>query len=71
MELTPELEEAVTETLFTLRNLRMQELGLGQKSRRYAVGFREVRRGRMSVQGALGRFKQCLPEYDALGRASV
>ena len=44
MELTPELEEAVTETLFTLRNLRMQELGLGQKSRRYAVGFREVRR---------------------------
>ena len=43
-QVTPELEEAVTETLYTLRRLRMQELGLGQKSTRYAVGFREVSR---------------------------
>jgi len=44
MQLTPELEAAVTETLFTLRRLRIQEMGMGQKSRRYAVGFREVAR---------------------------
>jgi len=44
MQLTPELEQSVTDTLFTLRRLRMQDLGMGQKSRRYAVGFREVAR---------------------------
>lgn len=43
-EITPELEEAVTETLFTLRQLRIQDTGMGQKSRRFAVGFREVSR---------------------------
>jgi len=66
MELTPELEEAVTETLFTLRNLRMQELGLGQKSRRYAVGFREV--SRLITQQAV----QCLvvaPDVERTGGA--
>jgi len=44
MCLTPELETAVTECLFRLRNLKMQELAIGQQSRRYAVGFREVGR---------------------------
>jgi ribosomal protein L7Ae-like RNA K-turn-binding protein len=44
MFLTPELETAVTECLFRLRHLKMQELALGQQSRRYAVGFREVGR---------------------------
>jgi ribosomal protein L7Ae-like RNA K-turn-binding protein len=44
MCLTPELETAVTECLFRLRHLKMQELALGQQSRRYAVGFREVGR---------------------------
>jgi len=44
MEVTPELEAAVTETLFTLRRLRTQEMGMGEKSTRYAVGFREVSR---------------------------
>merc|ERR1719321_441633 len=66
MELTPELEESVTETLFTLRSLRMQELGLGQKSRRYAVGFREV--GRLVTQKAV----QCLivaPDVERTGGA--
>jgi len=43
-EITPELEEAVVETLFTLRQLRIQDMGMGQKSRRFAVGFREVSR---------------------------
>merc|ERR1719321_1337266 len=66
MELTPELEEAVTETLFTLRTLRVQELGMGQKSRRYAVGFREV--GRLISQKAV----QCLvvaPDVERTGGA--
>jgi len=66
MELTPELEESVTEMLFTLRTLRMQELGLGQKSRRYAVGFREV--GRLVTQKAV----QCLivaPDVERTGGA--
>jgi len=44
MDITPALEEAVTETLFTLRQLRIQDMGMGQKSRRFAVGFREVSR---------------------------
>merc|ERR1719359_452408 len=44
MCLTPELESAVTECLFRLRHLKMQELAIGQQSRRYAVGFREVGR---------------------------
>jgi len=66
MELTPELEESVTETLYTLRNLRMQELGMGQKSRRYAVGFREV--ARLISQQAV----QCLvvaPDVERTGGA--
>jgi len=66
MELTPELEESVTEMLFTLRTLRMQELGCGQKSRRYAVGFREV--GRLVTQKAV----QCLivaPDVERTGGA--
>merc|ERR1719498_483120 len=66
MELTPELEDAVTETLYTLRNLRMQELGMGQKSRRYAVGFREV--ARLISQQAV----QCLivaPDVERTGGA--
>jgi ribosomal protein L7Ae-like RNA K-turn-binding protein len=42
MCLTPELESAVISLLFRLRKLKMQEFGLEQKSRRYAVGFREV-----------------------------
>jgi ribosomal protein L7Ae-like RNA K-turn-binding protein len=42
--ITPELEEAVTETLFHLRHLKKQEKGLGLPGRRYAVGFREVAR---------------------------
>lgn len=42
MCLTPELESAVVALLFRLRNLKMQEFGIRQKSRRYAVGFREV-----------------------------
>merc|ERR1719498_307637 len=66
MELTPELEEAVTEMLFTLRTLRQQELGLGQKSRRYAVGFREV--GRLVAQKGV----QCLvvaPDVERTGGA--
>lgn len=40
----PELEAAVTETLFHLRHLKKQEKGLGLPGRRYAVGFREVSR---------------------------
>jgi len=44
MCLTPELETAVTECLFRLRDLKMQELGIGKNSRRYSVGFREVGR---------------------------
>jgi len=51
MCLTPELETAVTACLFRLRSLKMQELGLGQASRRYAVGFREV--GRLLQQKAV------------------
>jgi len=43
-EITPELEDAVTETLFHLRHLKKQEKGLGLPGRRYAVGFREVAR---------------------------
>jgi len=42
MCLTPELESAVISLLFRLRKLKMQEFSLEQKSRRYAVGFREV-----------------------------
>jgi len=44
MSLTPELESAVVALLFRLRQLKMQDLGVGHKSRRYAVGFREVSR---------------------------
>jgi ribosomal protein L7Ae-like RNA K-turn-binding protein len=44
MCLTPELEGAVTSCLFRLRQLKMQDIGIGQKTRRYAVGFREVAR---------------------------
>jgi len=44
MEITPQLEEAVVETLFTLRQLRIQDMGMGLKGRRFAVGFREVSR---------------------------
>jgi len=44
MSLTPELEGAVTACLFRLRQLKMQDIGIGQKTRRYAVGFREVAR---------------------------
>jgi len=44
MCLTPELESAVVALLYRLRQLKMQDLGLGQKTRRYAVGFREVTR---------------------------
>jgi len=44
MCLTPELESAVVALLFRLRQLKMQDLGFGHKSRRYAVGFREVSR---------------------------
>jgi ribosomal protein L7Ae-like RNA K-turn-binding protein len=44
MCLTPELESSVVALLFRLRQLKMQDLGLGHKSRRYAVGFREVSR---------------------------
>merc|ERR1719299_112126 len=44
MCLTPELETAVTACLFRLRQLKMQDIGIGQKTRRYAVGFREVAR---------------------------
>jgi len=44
MCLTPELESAVTACLFRLRQLKMQDIGIGQKTRRYAVGFREVAR---------------------------
>jgi len=44
MSLTPELESAVTACLFRLRQLKMQDIGIGQKTRRYAVGFREVAR---------------------------
>jgi ribosomal protein L7Ae-like RNA K-turn-binding protein len=44
MCLTPELESAVTSCLFRLRQLKMQDIGIGQKTRRYAVGFREVAR---------------------------
>jgi ribosomal protein L7Ae-like RNA K-turn-binding protein len=43
-EITPELETAVTDTLFHLRRLKKQEKGLGLPGRRYAVGFREVAR---------------------------
>ena len=44
MSLTPELEGAVTACLFRLRQLKMQEIGIDKKTRRYAVGFREVAR---------------------------
>jgi ribosomal protein L7Ae-like RNA K-turn-binding protein len=44
MCLTPELESAVTACLFRLRQLKMQDIGIGQKTRLYAVGFREVAR---------------------------
>jgi ribosomal protein L7Ae-like RNA K-turn-binding protein len=44
MCLTPELESAVTACLYRLRQLKMQDIGIGQKTRRYAVGFREVAR---------------------------
>jgi ribosomal protein L7Ae-like RNA K-turn-binding protein len=44
MCLTPALESAVVALLFALRQLKMQDLGLGLKTRRYAVGFREVGR---------------------------
>jgi ribosomal protein L7Ae-like RNA K-turn-binding protein len=41
---TPELESAVTACLFRLRQLKMQDLGIGRSSPRYAIGFREVNR---------------------------
>jgi len=66
MNLTPKLEAAVTEMLFTLRRIRMQELGMGQKSRRYAIGFREV--SRLVNQRAV----QCLvvaPDVERTGGA--
>jgi len=44
MELTPALEGAVTALLYKLRTLKMAELAVGQESRRYAVGLREVGR---------------------------
>jgi ribosomal protein L7Ae-like RNA K-turn-binding protein len=44
MCLTPELESSVVALLYRLRQLKMQDLGLGLKTRRYAVGFREVSR---------------------------
>jgi len=44
MSLTPELESAVTACLFRLRQLKMQDIGIDKKTRRYAVGFREVAR---------------------------
>jgi ribosomal protein L7Ae-like RNA K-turn-binding protein len=44
MSLTPELEGAVTACLFRLRQLKMQDIGIDKKTRRYAVGFREVAR---------------------------
>ena len=50
MSLTPELEGAVTACLFRLRQLKMQDIGIGHKTRRYAVGFREVRVLEVGVQ---------------------
>jgi len=44
MPLTPALEAAVTELLFALRRLKVQELGIGGTGKRFAVGFREVSR---------------------------
>jgi len=44
MELTAPLESAVTAMLYKLRTLKMAELAIGQESRRYAVGLREVAR---------------------------
>merc|ERR1719443_1786942 len=41
---TPELESAVTACLFRLRQLKMQDLGIGHPTTRYAIGFREVNR---------------------------
>jgi len=44
MELTESLESSVTALLYKLRNLKVAELTMGQESRRYAVGLREVGR---------------------------
>lgn len=41
---TPELESAVTACLYRLRQLKMQDSGIGHATTRYAVGFREVSR---------------------------
>jgi len=41
---TPELESAVTACLYRLRQLKLQDLGIGQPTTRYAIGFREVSR---------------------------
>jgi ribosomal protein L7Ae-like RNA K-turn-binding protein len=41
---TPELETAVTACLYRLRQLKMQDLGIGVKASRYAIGLREVNR---------------------------
>jgi len=41
---TPELESAVTACLFRLRQLKLQDIGIGHPNARYAIGFREVNR---------------------------
>merc|ERR1719181_1266453 len=45
---TPELESAVTACLFRLRQLKIQDLGIGHPTTRYAIGFREVSRSLQS-----------------------
>jgi len=47
--ITPEVESALTALLFRLRQLRDQEMGVGMKSKRYSVGFREA--GRVITNG--------------------
>jgi len=44
ISVTPELESAVTACLYRLRQLKMQDIGIGHPTTRYAIGFREVSR---------------------------
>jgi ribosomal protein L7Ae-like RNA K-turn-binding protein len=45
---TPELESTVTACLYRLRLLKIQDMGIGHPTTRYAIGFREVIRSLQS-----------------------
>lgn len=67
--ITPELEDAMTEVLFRLRNLRNVETGSGlEKNRRYCVGIREVGRALKGAESCALKAVLVAPDVEQGGR---